>query len=279
MPRSISDMLGYGEKTAEKVIPSSDYFGSGKTMASESDESIPRREELEALKMSVLMEKAKAAKASQQQIYDAIDAEDSKHAMVELILKQEAVPMKIATPPIVPPPGLGLETPFSPPGVFLSEKSSGGAAKNVTGHEKEIEQVSEEEWKKRIEKRKDAVNKLQITDPYTKNQEMFEDTACKDYRPKDQRPQTPDPTNREISKRVWETSVAAWRSKWREIDGVRKLMQNNPGVSEEKCQQAWSETKAAKNSGQSQDDQKPAGHSQEDHIEKAQLKLNDLKEV
>jgi hypothetical protein len=82
------------------------------------------------------------------------------------------------------------------------------------------------------------------------------------------RPRTPDPLNPSLGKgggkkRTWETEVAEWRSKWREIDGVRKLQEM--AIEEDVCRNAWHEAKNRLN--------KRLPHDQEKQLEEAKKLL------
>ena len=59
--------------------------------------------------------------------------------------------------------------------------------------------LSEEEWQRRQETRRAIVARMKESPEY-----MTLQTSC--------RPATPDPTDRTISKRFWETKVQAWRN-------------------------------------------------------------------
>jgi|Transcript_10591 hypothetical protein len=86
------------------------------------------------------------------------------------------------------------------------------------------DEVTEEDWSRREEKRNEPVRALKASPVYTDNQ---------DYSP---RPKTPDPTSR-LSKRKWEEEIAQWRNEWREIDAVRKFVRM--GFSDTASRDAW----------------------------------------
>merc|ERR1712218_33295 len=65
-----------------------------------------------------------------------------------------------------------------------------------------LPEASEEVWQRRERKRQDAVAMVKALDAYRRLE------SCR-------RPRSPDPFDRSISKRKWETTVAAWKSELR----------------------------------------------------------------
>jgi hypothetical protein len=113
----------------------------------------------------------------------------------------------------------------------------------------EQNEATEEDWSRRERKRDDPVKGLKATSVYLDNQDA------------DPRPQTPDPAERQ-SKRKWETKIANWRNEYREIDGVRKLVEM--GFDPDASLVAW---RKAKPKGDQQ------RHDHEAHLQEAVNRL------
>ena len=74
--------------------------------------------------------------------------------------------------------------------------------------ERTMPEASEEDWKRRIEHRTAAVEYIQTTNQYQRFSSDREKGVEKEHT---DRPQTPDPEDRTVSKRDWEKSVQRWR--------------------------------------------------------------------
>lgn len=95
-------------------------------------------------------------------------------------------------------------------------------------HQQELRQAnvntSQDEWERRVEKRLSAVAMIKNSSEYQKMLERH----CSAERSGTAStlmnlPKTPDPTDRTISKRTWETQLQLWRAaikQWRSDEGV-----------------------------------------------------------
>jgi hypothetical protein len=176
--------------------------------------------------------------------------EDLKVENARLQQELEYEKIKAAVPIPQLPPGLLQH----PPGVLLADTSPKAQARNGPAT---IQLTEEEQWRDRRRKRQEAVDNMKHSDAYRRNQDEYVDAVIG-------RPCTPDPEEK-LSKREWENRVAKWRCDWREIDGVRSLV--DAGFSEARSRKAWKSTKKSTTDPQ----------TQEQHLQQAIEKLNGFK--
>lgn len=103
-----------------------------------------------------------------------------------------------------------------PPPTQTAERAAGNSRQKRRRNDEESEETrdaggemppaSEEEWQRRITKRRAVVSNVKETPEY---QAMLN---SRDQHPSSAAPTTPDPTDREISKRRWESLVMQWRT-------------------------------------------------------------------
>lgn len=81
--------------------------------------------------------------------------------------------------------------------------------------EKQLPPATEETWQRRIDKREEGLIDLRKSVPYKENQDGQ----------RSKRPVTPDPLNRNLSKRDWEKAMSDCRRSWRRIHIVKMLLE------------------------------------------------------
>merc|ERR1712072_867525 len=94
---------------------------------------------------------------------------------------------------------------------------------------KPLPYATEEEWSLRIEKRWQGLNDVENSDAFRMNQDVPD------------KPQRPDPTDKELSKRDWERVIASYRTFWRRAPNARELVKMGLRMSD--AQMALSESK------------------------------------
>jgi hypothetical protein len=174
------------------------------------------------------------------------------------------VPYPAALPATVMTPFEMRTEPERPPGMFVAPEQ---AEKCPQAEKDDLaqEQASkapqdgpqtEKDWVDREKKRQEGLEKMKASEAYANSQDFMSKEA-KTIR----RPPTPDPANRKIAKREWERQMAAWRVAWRDIDGVRELVEN--GFDEKPASDAWKRTKKADGAA-----------DRDEHLQRAIEKLN-----